>query len=94
MIVAVFLQRHDYEPRIQFVDSELLNPESNYVDQQLLQAIQDPDEDTVFVDASDWEEDPEKWGGTDPGISADAILDDIIPAQFDKAVILTISFDC
>lgn len=90
MKVAVTVQHHDHEPYIEYVDTEKLD-KGNYVDMELLKAIKAKEEYCV-IDASNWEDHPDKFPDDDIGISAKANIKK--PKKFDFAIMLTIDFDC
>lgn len=90
MKVAVTVKHHDHEPHIEYVDTNKLNKD-DYVDMELLKAI-NAEEEHCWIDASDWEDYPEKFPDDDIGISAKANIKR--PKKIDYAIMLTIDFDC
>ena len=86
MIVAVTVNFHDHQPRIQYVDTEKLNP-SDYVDSEFLKAIKDG-ADYCVIDASNWEDHPDKFPDDDIGLGGNIRK----PAKIDKAMVLYIDF--
>jgi hypothetical protein len=89
MIVAVATQFHDHERRFEYVDTDKLDPD-NYVDSELLKAIQANKD--CWIDASDWEDHPDKFPDDDIGVSGQALIEK--PDKFDHSMMLTIDFDC
>ncbi len=90
MKVAVTVQFHDHEPHIEYVDTDKLD-RNDFVDMELLKAIEANEEDCL-IDASRWEDHPEKFPDDDIGISAKANIKK--PKKIDYAIMLTIDFDC
>lgn len=92
MIVCVFDRTHDYEPKIWFLDSSKLRSD-NYVDSLIAEEIKKDDIAlNIYLDASNWEEEPEKYGADgDISISEDAKCE---PQKPDKVLSLRIYFDC
>lgn len=90
MILAVTEHYHDYEPTKYFLDTEKLDP-SNYVDVLILNECKKKAKQIkVVVDASNWEDNPKFTD--EPGVSSKAKVKKI--DQIDKALELSIDFDC
>ena len=86
MILAVTERFHDYEPNSYYVDTDKLDPK-NPVDALVLKKCKTKSKKlSVYIDATDWEDD-------DPGISGKAIFKKS-PEKIDRALDLTIYFDC
>lgn len=86
MIVAVTVNFHDHQPYIQYVDTEKLNP-NDYVDGEFLKAIKN-DVDYCVIDASNWEDEPNKFPDDDIGLGGNIRK----PTKIDKAMVLYIDF--
>jgi len=90
MIVAVTTLFHDYEPRLAYVDTEALDP-NDYIDGIFLQSLQEG-KDWISLDASNWEEEPDKFPrGDDVDLSGGYLVER--PDKFDRAIIFRISFE-
>lgn len=90
MFLAVTEHYHDYEPTKYFLDTEKLDP-NNYVDALILnECKKKPKQIKVVVDASNWEDNPKFTD--EPGVSPKAKVKKI--DQIDKALELSIDFDC
>jgi hypothetical protein len=91
MILAVTEQYHDYSPEKYYIDTEKLNKNS-YIEKMILQECKKKAKIIdVHIDASNWESEPEKFGGDEPGVHADARTKK--PKLIDKVLNLTIDFE-
>jgi len=90
MIVAVTERFHDYEPSLGYVDASKLD-ENDYVDSCFLKAIK-AGEEHCYIDASDWEEYPEKFPRDKVGLSVPYMEE--TPDKIDRAIIFSIDFNC
>ena len=88
MIGAACVHFHDYEPTIEYFDTDLLDA-NDYVDMKILNAI-GAGETTVSIDADHWEDHPDKFPSDEIGISKQANVKK--PAKLDFVIILDISF--
>lgn len=89
MLVAATVYFHDHEPHVEYVDTDKLD-ENNYVDTELLKAVE-AGETNLFIDASNWEDHPDKFPNDNIGISNQANIKK--PSNIDAAIIVNIDFD-
>ena len=90
MIIAITEFFHDKHPTNYFVDTEKLN-ESNYIEAQILKESKKNSKILqVHIDASEWDEQPEKFG-IDPRLNESLKID--MPDKIDKVMQLHIVFD-
>jgi aspartate oxidase len=90
MILAVTELFHDHEATQYFIDTEKLDPK-NCVDAAILKECKKKAKQlNVFVDATNWEDNPAFLG--EPGVSAKACKKKA--DQIDKTLNLEIYFDC
>ena len=91
MILAVTEHFHDYEPQKYFLDTDKLNA-TNHVESLILKEIKKASKNLdVLVDASNWEDNP-VFNGSEPGVNENSKVKN--PKSIDKALTLTIDFDC
>lgn len=90
MLVAATVQFHDHEPHMEYVDTDKLN-QDDFVDMEFLKAVQ-AGETSLFIDASNWEDHPDKFPSDDIGISGEANIKK--PDKLDAAIVVNIDFDC
>jgi hypothetical protein len=92
MILAVTEHYHDYRPTNYFIDTEKLN-ENNFVEKMILNESKKKSKIIeVTIDASRWEEEPEKFGEDEPGVSENATVK--TSKIIDKSLNLYFDFDC
>jgi hypothetical protein len=90
MLVVAFVAHHDHEPHIEYVDTDKLD-QDDFLDMELLKAVQ-AGEESLYIDASNWEDHPDKFPSDDIGISAQANIEK--PDKLDAAIMVNIDFDC
>lgn len=92
MILVVTERFHDHEPDTYYLDTGKLDPK-RYIDSLILKECKKKRKImNIFVDASDWEDNP-KFQDQEPEMNPDAIFRKD-PVIIDKALNIAIDFDC